>query len=77
MKLDIAKAKSELAPPGRLRAAINRGNGVLVQADPVNGEPTGVTVDLARAAAERLGVPVDLISYEAAGKVLEAIKRNE
>jgi polar amino acid transport system substrate-binding protein len=77
MKLDIAKAKSELAPTGRLRAAINRGNGVLVQADPVNGEPTGVTVDLARAAAERLGVPVDLISYEAAGKVFEAIKRNE
>ena len=74
---DFAKAKDELAPTGRLRAAINRGNGVLVQADPVTGELSGVTLDLARAAAERLGLPVDFAIYDGAGRVFDALKRNE
>lgn len=77
MNIDISNVTNELAPTGRLRAAINRGNGVLVQAGPISGEPTGVAVDLARAVAKRLGVPVDLITYDAAGKVFEALKRNE
>jgi len=34
--------------------------------------PTGVSVDLARELARRLGVPVRLIVYDAAGKVVEA-----
>lgn len=68
-----AAAVSDLAPSGTLRAAINVGNAVLAQrpATP-GGEPTGVSVDLARELARRLGVPLQLTVYDAAGKVVEA-----
>lgn len=62
----------DLAPTGKVRAAINFGNGVLAQRGP-NGEPRGVSVELAAALAERLGVPVDYVTFEAAGKAFEAI----
>src|ERR1700722_5053499 len=65
-------AMKELAPTGKLRAAINAGNVVLVQKD-ANGDVQGVTVDLARELARRLGVPVDLIVYETAGKTTDAV----
>jgi len=68
---DLAK---ELAPTGTLRAAINAGNVVLVQKDTAGGEPRGITVDLARELGRRLGVPVDLVVYETAGKVTDAVK---
>lgn len=63
-----------LAPTGRLRAAINFGNSVLAQKDPKTGEARGVSVDLARELGRRLGVPVDLVTYDAAGKVFDALK---
>lgn len=62
----------ELAPSGRLRAAINLGNAVLAQGAPQ--EPRGVTVDLSRELARRIGVPLDLIAFDAAGKVFDALK---
>jgi polar amino acid transport system substrate-binding protein len=64
----------ELAPSGRLRAAINFGNTVLAQKDPAGGAPRGVSGDLARELAKRLGVPVDYVTFDAAGKVFEAVK---
>jgi polar amino acid transport system substrate-binding protein len=64
----------EFAPTGTLRAAINQGNSVLAQKGR-NGEPVGITVDLARELAKRLGVPIELITFDAAGKVFEALKR--
>jgi polar amino acid transport system substrate-binding protein len=66
-------AVRDLAPTGKLRAAINFGNAVLAQRDG-NGEPRGVTVELARELARRAGVPVELVPFEAAGKVFEALK---
>jgi polar amino acid transport system substrate-binding protein len=69
-----AGARSELAPTGKLRAAINFGNPVLAQKDPASGEPRGVSVDLARELGRRLGVPVELVAYDAAGKVFDALK---
>jgi polar amino acid transport system substrate-binding protein len=63
---------NDLAPTGKLRAAINFGNGVLAQKGP-NGEPRGVSVELAAALAKRLGVPLDYVPFEAAGKVFEAL----
>jgi len=65
----------DLAPTGKLRAAINFGNGVLAQRGP-NGEPQGVTPELATALAKRLGVPVDFVIYTAAGKVFDGAKEN-
>jgi polar amino acid transport system substrate-binding protein len=62
----------DLAPSGRLRAAINFGNPVLAQKDPATGEARGVSVDLSRELARRLGVALDLVLFDAAGKVAEA-----
>ncbi|MDW5444446.1 ABC transporter substrate-binding protein [Polaromonas sp. SM01] len=64
---------AELAPSGKLRAAINFGNPILAVKDPVTGEPRGVSVDLARELGKRLGVPVELVTFPAAGKVVEAV----
>jgi polar amino acid transport system substrate-binding protein len=64
-----------LAPTGKLRAAINFGNGVLAQKGP-NDEPRGVSAELAAALAKRLGVPVEFVIYPAAGKVFAGAKDN-
>jgi polar amino acid transport system substrate-binding protein len=65
-------ALKDLAPTGKLRAAINFGNGVLAQKGK-DGEPQGISADLASALAKRLGVPVQFVLHEAAGKVAEAL----
>ena len=59
----------DLAPTGKLRAAINFGNPVLAQNDPATGQARGVSVDLAREVARRADVPLELVPYDAAGKV--------
>jgi len=69
-----AAAVSDLAPTGRLRAAINFGNPVLASKDATTGEARGVSVDLSRELARRLGVPLEMVTYNAAGKVVEALK---
>jgi polar amino acid transport system substrate-binding protein len=63
----------DLAPSGTLRAAINFGNLVLAQKT-ASGEAAGVSVDLSRELARRLGVPVELVPYDAAGKVTGDVK---
>lgn len=68
---DVVK---DLAPTGKLRAAINLGNMVLAQKDAASGELGGVTVDLARELGRRLAVPVELVPFDAAGKVFDALK---
>jgi len=70
---DAGGVARSLAPSGRLRAAINFGNPVLAQRG-ANGEPRGVSVDLARELARRLGVPVDFVTFDAAGKVTDALR---
>ena len=67
-------ARSELAPTGKLRAAINFGNPVLAQKDPASGEPRGVSADLARELARRLDLPAEFVTYDAAGQVFDALK---
>lgn len=67
-------ARSDLVPSGTLRAAINFGNPILATKDPSTGEPRGVSVDLSRELARRLGVPVVFVTYDAAGKVVEGLK---
>lgn len=74
---DNAAAVKALAPNGKLRAAINFGNVVLAQKDPATGEPRGVSGELARELAKRLGVPIEFVTFDAAGKVFDALKRGE
>jgi polar amino acid transport system substrate-binding protein len=61
----------DLTPTGVLRASINLGNPVLANGTPE--APGGVTVDLARALGERLGVRVELLCFDAARKSYEAM----
>src|ERR1700716_886155 len=68
---DVVK---DLAPTGTLRAGINLGNMVLAQTDEKTAEPKGITVDLARELGGRLGVPVELVRFDAAGKTFEGLK---
>ena len=65
---------NELAPTGKLRVAMNFGNSVLAQKDPVTGEPRGVATALARELAKRLGVAIEFTGFDAAGKVTDAAK---
>ena len=67
---------NELAPGGRLRAAINYGNPVLAQRDAATGALGGVTVDLARELGRRLKVAVDLVPFDTAGKVADSANAN-
>lgn len=64
---------ADLAPDGVLRAAINFGNPVLAQQGP-DGSPQGVSVALAKALAEELGVPLQMRTFDAAGKVFAALE---
>jgi len=59
----------EIAPSGTLRAAINFNNPLLAQRDAASGELSGIVVDLSRELARRIGVPVELVPYDAAGKI--------
>ena len=67
---------AELAPTARLRAAINFGNPILAVRDAA-GQPSGLSVDLARELGKRLGVPVELVTFTSAGRVVEAVKNSE
>lgn len=60
------------APTGRLRAAINLGNPILAH-EVGEGGAGGVSVDLAREFARRLGVDLDLVVVDTAGKSVDAV----
>jgi polar amino acid transport system substrate-binding protein len=66
--------RTELAPTGTLRAGINYGNVVLAQGTPAAGDLRGIAVDLSRELGRRIGVPVALVPYDAAGKMTDALK---
>ena len=69
-----AEIIKSLAPTGTLLAALNIANPVLVQRNPVTGAPSGVTVDLAQELAKRLGVPLQQLVIDGAGKSFEVVK---
>lgn len=68
-----AAIKEAFTPTGVLRASINLGNPILAKMDPATGKPVGVSVDLAHALAERLGVPVELMTFNSAGKSVQVV----
>ena len=72
MAVDSAVVKA-FTPTGVLRASINLGNPILAKAGTAGGEPTGVSVDLARAFAQRLDVPVEFVVFDTAGKSVQAV----
>ncbi len=71
-----AAARAELGATGKLRAAINYGNPILASRT-ADGAPRGVSVDLAREAARRLDLPIELITFTSAGNVVQAVKAGQ
>jgi len=65
--------KEQLCPTGTLRAAINMTNALLVSGTTTSGDPTGVSPDLAAAIANKLSVPLVLLSYPGPGHVADAM----
>lgn len=63
---------AELAPTGVLRAGVNLSNFLLVTGRSASGEPEGVSPDLSRAIADRLGVPVRYVCYPRPGELADA-----
>jgi polar amino acid transport system substrate-binding protein len=68
-------ARSELTPSGKLRVGINFGNALL--ASRTGGVPGGIAVDLAHELARRLNVPIEIVSYESAGRMAAGAKAGE
>lgn len=67
-------AQSELAPSGRLRVGLNYGNFLLVLKDAPGGEPRGIAPDLGRELARRIGVPVQFVKFDSAGKLADGVR---
>ena len=63
---------SQIAPTGKLRAGINLLNFLLVTGKSADGMPEGVAPDMARAIADKLGVPLELVPYATPGELADA-----
>jgi polar amino acid transport system substrate-binding protein len=70
-----ASIASDLAPSGVLRAAINLGNPVLAQG--TAAAPRGVTIDIGREIAARLGIGVEFVCFDAARDSFGALMTGE
>lgn len=65
------EAVAALAPTGVLRAGINLSNFLLVTGKGDDGNPEGVSPDMARALAAKLGVDVELLRYKTPGDLAD------
>ena len=68
----LDKIRAELAPTGILRAGINLSNFLLVTDKTPEGDPIGVSPDMARAVADRLDVRVKYITFASPGELADA-----
>lgn len=68
---------ARLAPDGILRAGINLSNFLLVSARAADGAPVGVSPDMAKAIADRLGVALRLVPYASPALLADAAGRDE
>jgi polar amino acid transport system substrate-binding protein len=75
--LDSATCSPLLCPNGTLRASINLGNPILANRNATTGEVFGVSVDLSRELAKRLGVQLELKIFDAAAKSVAAVTSND
>jgi polar amino acid transport system substrate-binding protein len=72
--MNLSSLHLDLAPTGKLRVGINYGNPVLATKDPISGQLGGVAVDLARELGRRTDLPVGLVGFESAGKMVEGLQ---
>ena len=72
----IENVIKQLAPKGYLRAAINLSNFLLVTGKESNGNPQGVSPDIAKALANELNVDIKLITFNRPGELADAISED-
>lgn len=77
MDIDLTRIRAELAPTGRMRAAINVANAALASVDERTGEVGGLSADVARKLGEEIGVTTSIVKYPTAGSIVEAVERDE
>ena len=70
-------ARAELTPTGKLRVGLILSNQVLVSKDPSTGELRGVTVNLGKVLAQRLGVPFEPVEYANPAALVKSFGTNE
>ena len=68
------KVISEIAPTGTLRAGINLANIYLVTGKDLSGDPDGVSPNLAKAIADKLGVNLTYVQCPTPGGTAETIR---
>ena len=66
---------NQLAPNGALKAGIYLGNFLLVTSKDEQGNPEGVSPDLAYAIAKSLNVKIQLIPFDTQGELVEAVAK--
>src|SRR5262249_18934623 len=74
MAQPTSAARAELAPTRTPRARSHYGNFILAVKAPATGASRGVAIDLTRELAQRLGVPVELVSYTSVAAMVDAAK---
>lgn len=75
--MDTAALREVFASTGRLRASINLGNPILAGRDRTTGAVQGVSVDLARAFADRLGCALELVVFDTAAQSVDAVTQRQ
>jgi len=70
---NLQEIKDRFAPTGHLRVSINLGNPILAKAEVGNQPPSGVSVDLAKEFAKRLGLEIEWVVFNSAGESVEAV----
>ena len=68
--------KHQLAPSGILRAGINLSNFLLVSSSGPDGNPRGISPDIAKRVANALDLPLKLVPFERPGKLADAVGKN-
>ena len=70
---------ADVAPKGELRVAVGVGpspSPFWATRDSATGQTRGVTVDLGKAAAAKLGVPLKLVEYPNSGEITAAASKD-
>jgi polar amino acid transport system substrate-binding protein len=69
--------RAELAPTGTLRIAVYPGSATSLLMPAGEAEMRGVSIDIGRALAQRLGVPAQVVVYPRVAEVLAAVQKGE
>lgn len=72
-----AQARAALAPTGRLRIAVYPGSPTSLVRSSGSPQDRGLTVEVGRELARRLGVPAELVVFERVAQIIEALQAGQ